>query len=308
MRITFLLFDGFSNIVLGCLLEPLRAVRDASDRPVEWAILTPDDAPVHSSSDLRISPTAPVDTVSGCDLLVAVAGYGFRSQVDPPTLQLLHRLTRTAEQVVAADTAAWLVAAAGLLREQEATIHWQVLAEFAETFPEVSVVPTRYVKQGRIWTCGGASTALDLALSFIKDSFGPAVAFDASSLFLHDAERQRKFGRGPNHLQSRGSAKLHSLVNMMVDTIEAPVPLDQLAARANLSLRTLHRLFVKEIGMTPGRYYQLLRLSRARDLATSTELDLREIALRSGFADASSLGKAFKAAFGASLSKTRFSR
>ncbi|WP_189654647.1 helix-turn-helix domain-containing protein [Paracoccus mutanolyticus] len=64
------------------------------------------------------------------------------------------------------------------------------------------------------------------------------------------------------------------------------------------SWRKLDRIFRDELGRetAPGRYYQMLRLSHARELAAATDFDLREIALRSGYADASSLSKAFRRA------------
>jgi transcriptional regulator GlxA family with amidase domain len=52
------------------------------------------------------------------------------------------------------------------------TVHWQVLNGLAEAFPSLEVVHDRYVIEGRIWTCGGTSTALDLMLQLIGTRFG----------------------------------------------------------------------------------------------------------------------------------------
>lgn len=296
-HVNFLLFDGFSNMVLSCLLEPLRAVRDQG-AALSWSVLSVDDRPARSSSGLAIAPGEPVQAARPGDLLVVVCGYGFRAHARGETLAQVRRLARRSRDVLGADTGAWILAAAGLLEGARATLHWAVLSEFAEEFPQVQVSHERHLREGRVWSCGGASTALDLMLVYIAERFGPASAFLASTMFVHDAERRQSHGRGPGRLIGRGSAALLRCVDLMVETIEDPLPLAALAERAGLTVRTLDRLFRAELGMPPGRYYQQLRLSRARDLAASSEFDLREIALRCGYSDAAALSKAFRRAYG----------
>lgn len=306
--VTILLYDGFSNMVLSCLLEPLRAVRDQSQSALHWHIVTPHDGPTCSSSGLNIAPDMPCKDVAKSDLLMVVSGYGYRQHAKPENLRPLRLLTRQAASIVAADTGSWLLASAGLLDDQTATIHWGVISDFTEEFPKVRPSYERFVKHPRISTCGGASTALELMLAIISEQFGPADAFIASTMFLHDAAQQQSTGRGPNRLEGKGTAQLRQIVNRMVETIETPLSLEELAQQSGLTRRTLDRLFQAELAMSPGRYYQLMRLTHARELSTSTDYDLREIALRCGYADASALGKAFRKAFGHPIRKSRGSR
>jgi transcriptional regulator GlxA family with amidase domain len=217
-------------------------------------------------------------------------------------------LARQATAILAADTGSWVLAAAGYLDDQVATIHWSVISDFTEEFPSVHPSYERFVKQRRISSCGGASTALELMLAIISDEFGPADAFIASTMFLHDAGQLQSTGRGANRLEGKGTAQLRAIVNKMAETIETPLPLEALSQEFGLTRRTLDRLFQAELAMSPGRYYQLMRLTHARDLSTSTDYDLREIALRCGYADASALGKAFRKAFGHPIRKSRGSR
>lgn len=300
MRVAFLLFEGFSNMVLSCLLEPLRAVRDQG-QAVTWHVLTADARPVRSSSGLLVAPDG--DAGGPFDLLIVVAGYGFRDHAGGPGLRRILALARQSRIVVGADTGSWLLAAAGLLAGHRATIHWSLLPEFAEAFPDMQADPAAFVMEGRVWSCGGASAALDLTLALISDRFGKASAFAASSMFLHDADHSRRGGvpgraAGGLSLVGNGTARLHRVIDLMVELIETPLPLPRIAARCGLSLSNLERLFRAEAGMSPGRYFQMLRLARAQDLAAGTDLDLREIALRCGYANASALGKAFRRAHG----------
>lgn len=306
--VTILLYDGFSNMVLSCLLEPLRAVRDQSQTDLRWQIVTPHNGPARSSSGLNIAPDVTVEAVGKTDLLIVVSGYDFRQHARAENLRPLRVLTRQAATIVAADTGSWLLASVGLLDDQIATIHWGVISDFTEEFPSVHASYDRFVKQPRISSCGGASTALELMLAIISEQFGPADAFIASTMFLHDAAQQQSTGRGANRLEGKGTAQLRAIVNKMVETIETPLSLEELSQEFGLTRRTLDRLFQAELAMSPGRYYQLMRLTHARDLSTSTDYDLREIALRCGYADASALGKAFRKAFGHPIRKSRGSR
>ncbi|MCU9850673.1 hypothetical protein OEZ60_22150 [Defluviimonas sp. WL0024] len=67
LNVTILLFDGFSNMVLACLLEPLRAVRDQVRGGITWSVITPGDRPAISSSGhssaMLTSPRSPSKTM-----------------------------------------------------------------------------------------------------------------------------------------------------------------------------------------------------------------------------------------------------
>lgn len=307
MRVSFLLFDGFSGMVLSCLLEPLRAVRDRGQNPVSWQILTPDARPVRASSGLVITPDAqPQD---GADLLVVIAGYGFRDHAAGAGVQRLAALVRRSRDVVAADTGPWLLAAAGCLEGGRATVHWSLLEEFAEAFPRIEVLSDDHVTSGRFRTCGGASAALGLMLSIIAARFGQSEAFFASSLFLHDAHPPKEAAPpGLAQLAGLGSSRLRRIADAMVERIADPPPLSHFAASAGMSLSKLERLFRADTGMPPGSFFRMLRLMRARDLAAETSLTQHEIALRCGFRDASALGKAFRRSFGKPIREARRGR
>ncbi|WP_410218427.1 GlxA family transcriptional regulator [Paracoccus sp. (in: a-proteobacteria)] len=304
MRLAILLFDGFSNMVLSCLLEPLRAVRDQAYIDISWQIMTAGDGPVRSSSGLLVASDG--DPGGPFDVLIVVAGYGYRDHAASTALRQISALSRRSSLVIGADTGPWLLAALGMLSAKKATLHWSLLSEFAEAFPHVQVESTPHVSEGKIWTCGGASGALNLMLAFITDRFGQANAFIASSMFLHDAERpQADIKSGLQPLTGKGTARLRQVTSMMAETVENPLSLPQLAGHCGLSLRKLDRLFQAEVGMPPGRYFQMLRLSHAQELANSSDLGLREIALRCGYSDAPALSKAFRRAYGRSIRRNR---
>lgn len=185
IQVSVFLCDAFSNMVLACLLEPLRVARDQTGADVRWNILTDGDRAVSSSSGLSVSPEMPMADAPEPDLVIIIGGDAFRDTKDQTSARSLGRLMQGAT-VIAADTGPWILARGGFLNARKATLHWQLLDEFAEEFPMVEVLPDRHVQDGRFWTCGSAASALDLMLLFVRDRFGAAVAFDAGAMFLHD--------------------------------------------------------------------------------------------------------------------------
>ncbi len=308
LQVNLLLCDGFSNLVLACALEPLRAVRNQGRETVDWSILALAGKDVCSSSGLRMAADGPTDQARPCDVLIVIAGYGYREHASPETRRLLRTLSRRANTLVGVDAGAWLLASAGLLNHRDATIHWQIESSFADAFPLVRLKPDRFVRDGRFWTAGGASTVLDLMTVLIEERFGAAMAFEVSTLFLHDSARQLSSGRGPGHLNSPETPELHTAINQMVSTIEQPESLEHIASAAGLSLRSMHRLFMSRLGMPPGRYYQSLRLARAKDLAETTDLSLQQLAVLTGFSMGTTLSRAYKARFGTTIRRVRSNR
>lgn len=301
LKINVLLFETFSNMLLACLLEPLRVVRDESGADIRWTILSHTDTPILSSSGLRITPDMKRVDAGACDMLFVIGGDRFRAESRDPELRRSLLLTRKAKTVIAADSGTWLLAAAGYLNGRRATLHWQILPEFAEAFPEVTVVPDRYVQDGRYLTCGGASTAMDLILASISERFGQTAKFDAASMFLHDHARPGLPVGEAAAMSSHGPIAVRKILTLMSSRLENPMLLRELANATGITLRTLARLFCDQVGMSPGRYYQHLRLARARDMAMHTKLPLAQIALRCGFSGSSALARAYTRQYGTSL-------
>lgn len=296
IHVSVLLCDAFSNMVLACLLEPLRVVRDQTGADIRWNILTDGDLAVASSSGLSVSPEMPIVDAPEPDLVVIIGGDAFRTTRGVISARRLGRLMQGAT-VIAADTGAWILARGGFLNARKATLHWQLLEEFAEEFPKVEVLPDRHVQDGRFWTCGSAASALDLMLLFIRDRFGAAVAFDAGAMFLHDNARRHGASYPDQAISQAVSPKLKRVVVLMSEALETTQPVPALAARAHVSERSLRRLFWTELQTTPGRYYLLLRLARARELLRHSDLSLDQIALRCGFANATTLRRSLRKNF-----------
>lgn len=306
----FLVFDGFSNMVLASAIEPLRAARDyAGEGRFSWRLLSPHDSDVTSSSGLSLRCVGGLAEARGLDMLFVVAGYGARDHARAATIRGLQMAERRVSVMGALDSGAWLLAAAGLLDGHRATIHWQDSAEFAERYLDIEVTNDRYIIDRNRITAGGATTVMDLMLRLIGEAGGGALAFDVSNMFVYDSRRRTPEERGARNLSlTLREPNLLRAVHAMRANVELPLAMERIAADAALSTRTLARLFQREFGMGPGRYYQSIRLDVARTLVEETSYSAGEIAARTGFASSACLSRAFSSFFGYTLRSARRGR
>jgi transcriptional regulator GlxA family with amidase domain len=297
-----LLFEGFSNFCLANAVEPLRAANTFAGRPVyRWELLTVDGGPAVSSSGLPVTPHQRLSQHRGGDALFLLPSYGFLDHGRPDVLRALRAAATRFRTVVGLDTGAWLMAAAGLLAGRRATIHWDEIENMAEAFPDIEVTDDRYVIDGNRITCGGATTAFELVLELIRREHGAMLRVEVAALFMHGEPIRET---DPVFRPSR-SARLDAAVAQMRRNLERPLPIPEIAAGVGLSQRAFEGLMRRTLGLSPVTVYRKLRLSHARRLLQQTGLAIPEIAIRSGYGDASAFARAFRAEFGQTPSTLR---
>lgn len=284
-----LLFERFSNHCLANTVEPLRAANDVLGRTAyEWRFLTPDGAPARSSSDLAVIPAAALADAGAGDALVVMPSYGYRAHTTASLRRNLIGVAGRFSTLIGMDTGAWPLAASGLLDGRCATIHPNELTAFAERFARVRAVPERWVEHGDRITAGGAMAAFDLMLHLIRRRHGAALGLEIEALFL----------RGDAPLPVAGGSRVRRALARMEANVEAPLPIARIAAEAGCSQRRLERAFADCFGATPSTVYRRLRLAAARRRVEDGEMGVAEIALRSGYANASAFTRAFRREYG----------
>ena len=303
-RTTILVLDGCNTLSFAAAVDPLRAAnRQAAATLFDWAFVTPREAPVTLTSGLQIPP-APIHKVTATDLLIIVAGFDLDPQTTPALQASLRRLAKGGATVAGIDGGPWVMARAGLLDGHCATTHWEDLETFAEAFPQVDLVNTRYQISGTRLTSAGAAPAIEMMLQLIRDRHGAGLAARIAATFVFDPTvpaarpQSRRAELDHNALTARAQA-------MMEAALDIPLPIATLARRLGLSQRALQAHFAKRLGVTAQAHYLSLRLAEAERLVTQTALPLLEISLATGFASQASFARAFRTHFGRSASAMR---
>jgi transcriptional regulator GlxA family with amidase domain len=295
IHIDFLVFDQFSNHCMANCLEPFRAaITLAAGQVYRWNIVTSDGQSVKSSSDLRLMPDYALNMTTRADFLFVIASYDFRQHDTVKTRRALRAAATRYKTIVGLDAGPWLMASAGLLDGRQCTVHWDIIDEFAEEFPNLDVDRQRFIWDTNVATCGGAMAAFDLSLDLIRHQNGATLALDVAAIFMSmNAQTPR------NNVSSMcKNPMVQDAVVLMQSNIENLQSIPEIARQLGTSAKQLHRGFVRDLNQTPIDIYRNLRLSFARHLLHTTDHSIQEVLLRSGYQNQSAFTRAFKGRFG----------
>jgi cyclohexyl-isocyanide hydratase len=131
--------------------------------------------PVRSEHGLTILPMATLEDCGPLDLILVPGGAGINPLLeDAAVLDFLRRTAATARYVVGICTGSLVLGAAGLLRGKRAGTHWMsrdLLAGFGAV-----PVAERVVVDGKLFTGGGVTAGIDVALRVAAEIAGRAAA------------------------------------------------------------------------------------------------------------------------------------
>ncbi|GAA3127440.1 GlxA family transcriptional regulator [Streptosporangium carneum] len=295
-RVGILVFDG---VKLLDVAGPSEVFSEANrlGAAYELVLCSPGGEQVVSSTGMRI----PVDADAGdeetrFDTVLVMGGDVLPTRpVGVELLSAARRLAGHASRVSSVCTGAFILAAAGLLDGRRATTHWKHTRTLRRSYPEVTVEPDAiFVRDGSLYTSAGVTAGIDLALALLEDDHGDELARSvAQSLVVF---LQRPGGQSQFSPSLRGPRPQTSVLRAVFDDVAADPAGDhsvsRLAARAGVSTRHLTRLFQGEVGMTPAKYVELIRLDAAKSMLDAGH-SVTSAAERAGFGSSESLRRAF---------------
>jgi len=233
----------------------------------------------------------PIDTL-------LVAGYDGVSRVryNPEFLKWLRESCANSRRFGSVCTGALVLAEAGLLDGRRATTHWNWCEELARDYPRVTVDPAPiFIRDGNCYTSAGVTAGIDLALALVEADLGRPAALRVAQMmvvFLHRPGGQSQFS-ATLMAQTSERRPLGDVLAWLPDNIRRNLSVETLARRAAMSPRNFARVFHQEVGKTPARYIEDLRLEAARRQIEATAMTLKEIAVSCGFTSPEILRRAF---------------
>ncbi|MCO6184699.1 GlxA family transcriptional regulator [Rhizobium sp. L1K21] len=308
LEIDVLVFPDINLILLASIIEPLRGANRIAGRELcRWRLFSPDGAPVVTTSGLPFPVDGAFPPGRETAPLFVVSAYNWRRFSTPQMRMQLSRSARKRPNVIGVESGTWLMAEASLLDGYKATVHWEDFDEFAAAYPQIEVVRSRFIIDGKRITTGGALPALDLMLELIRRRFGYSLALEVSRLFIYEPAAARERGQALPLAASRRPVdkRVAAAIHAMEENIEIPLSLEAIASQAGVSARRLQALFKGNIGVLPHIHYLALRLNAARRRVIETQLPFTEIAVASGFNSASAFSRSYRAHFHESPSETR---
>jgi transcriptional regulator GlxA family with amidase domain len=231
-----------------------------------------------------------------CDSVLLVCGLATRSVRDAALSAWLRKMARRVRRLGGVCVSAFLIAESGLLDGRRATTHWRFGREMASRYPSVRVEHDPvWVKDGNIYTSAGISAGIDLALAWVEEDCGAALAHEAARelvLFLRRPAGQPQVSVS---LASQASemASIRELQIWIAEHVERRLSIDDLAGRMAMSVRTFERVFTREVGTSPSQYVMQVRVEAACRLLERTDRGLKQIAANAGFGSVDVMRRAF---------------
>ena len=278
--------------------------------PYEICVVTTSgDRVIAGESGLSLNAQAHYLDIQGdIDSLLLVSGVSTRNTRDDELSAWLRETAPRCRRVGAVCIAAFLLASAGVLWNQRATVHWKYAHELARRYPALTVDPNPiWVQSANIYTSSGFSAGIDLALAWVEQDLGSATAIAAARelvLFLRRPAGQTQLSV-TLAAQAGEMRPIQELQVWIADNLRRDLSTAALADRVAMSVRNFVRVFTADVGTTPAKYVLHLRVEAARRLLESTPNDLRRIALAVGFANADVMRRAFGRVLGQSPSTLR---
>ncbi len=264
----------------------------------ETLLLAPAAGPFRTTCGVQLVADRAYATIrGGIDTLLVAGGQGVRAIVDDPAaVAWVRRMAMQVRRIGSVCTGTFLLAAAGLLDGRRATTHWGAARALARRFPAVRVdADPIYVKDGNVYTSAGVTSGMDLALALVEEDCGRDVALGiarALVLFLKRPGGQSQFS-AQLAVQSADREPLRELQAWIADHVGADCSVPALARRVAMSPRNFARVFTHEVGVTPGRYVERVRVEAARRRLEESGDGVEQVAARCGFGSAEGMRKAF---------------
>jgi transcriptional regulator GlxA family with amidase domain len=293
--VVIVVFDEVTLLdVAGAAEVFVEANRFGADYQLKIASM--DGYDVTSSIGTRLGVTDSISSIESADtVLVAGSDDLPRRPIDPALVDAIRSIATRTRRMASICTGSFILAQAGLLRGRRATTHWHDARLFARAFPDVTVEPDAiFVRDGDIFTSAGVSSGIDLALALVEMDYGTELVRNVARwlvVYLKRAGGQSQFS-----VLVEADPPPRSPLRAATDAVAADPAANHsvktLAARASLSTRQLTRLFQSELGMSPARYVELVRIDCARG-ALESGRTVAETAGVAGFGSSETLRRVF---------------
>ncbi|MFF4954655.1 GlxA family transcriptional regulator [Streptomyces chattanoogensis] len=301
------LFDGLQSLDVSGPVEVLSGANVATPGAYRIRTASLDGGPVRTSSGLTLTPDLALADAEPPHTLLVPGGNGTRTP-DPRLIDWLRTQAPRARRKVSVCSGALLFAEAGLLDGRRVTTHWALCDTLAQRFPAVRVEPEPiYVQDGDTVTSAGVTAGIDLALALVEQDLGRDLALAIARhlvVFLRRPGNQTQFS-AQLAAQTAERRPLRDVQQWITENPAADLSVDALAARAGLSPRHFARAFRDEVGMTPGRYVDRVRLEAARRRLEDTADGIEEVSRHCGYGTPEAMRRAFVRVLGAAPAEYR---
>jgi transcriptional regulator GlxA family with amidase domain len=311
LRVGIVVTAQFTLNALANFVDALRLASDDGDRSrplrCHWNLMSATHVPLRSSCGFQIAPTSTLLDFDQLDYIAVIGGLLHRGrQIDETLRGYLLRAGKAGVALVGICTGSFVLCRLGLMTGRKCCISWYHYRDFLEEFDDIVPVSDElYVVDGdRMTSSGGVGAAL-AAAHLVGRHLDAGSAQKALRIMQIDrACSTATLQPAPPLTLSCNDERVTRALLMMEQNINSPVPIDEMAARIQISRRHLERVFERQTGLSPRTAYLKLRLKHARWMLRSCK-SLAVVAVETGFANSAHLSAAFRRVYDMSPSAER---
>lgn len=266
------------------------------------SIIAERTGPVRTSSGMSIVADKDYnDGSDGIDTLM-VAGtthpaYIEKAMKDRPMQTWLLNMMPKVRRMVSICSGALILAETGLLNGRKATTHWFYCDQLATQHRTIRVEPDKiFVRDGNVYTSGGVTAGIDLALSLVEEDWGWEVAAAAARGMLVFMRRPGGQSQFSSYVFSEAKTRqdFRELQAWIISNPGADLSVESLAERMTMSPRHFSRLFCQEVGITPAKFVNRVRLEAAKNMMLQTDQPVEGVAVNCGFNSGEQMRRSFQ--------------
>lgn len=270
-------------------------------------VLAEQSGPVRTLSGLEIFAHRSYHEVNdGIDTLIIPGGFTHGNEIpaqkfssildNKDLLDWINRMAPKVRRLVSVCSGTFLLAQCGLLEHRRATTHWDFCARFRAQYRNVKLEPDKiFIRDDNIYTSGGITSGIDLALALIEEDWGRELSLFVAKYLVMFLKRPGDQSQFSAYLAFETSNR-HDMRELQAWIIANPTinhTVESLSDRMAMSPRNFARLFQAEIGNTPAKFVELVRLNLARQFLENEKLSIEKVAAKSGFTDPERMRRCF---------------
>ena len=314
-RVVIVAFDGVQSLDVTGPAEVFATAtqlleHESSTHPgYEVSIVSPTGGVVATESAVRFA----TDAIASLgrrriDTLVLPGGFAVeRHRLDETFVKRLRGLIARSGRLVTVCSGTYLAAAAGALAGHTVTTHWARAHRLADLYPDmcVDVDPIFIHSPGvdrDVWSSAGVTAGIDLSLALVERDHTTELAQTAARwlvMYLRRPGGQSQFAT-PTWIRQATPGPIRQAQTSIIDEPGADHRVAALARRVAMSERHFVRRFTEEVGVSPAKFVNHVRVDAARhELERSTDT-VAAIARRCGFGTAETLRRSLHRHLGVS--------
>jgi transcriptional regulator GlxA family with amidase domain len=262
-------------------------------------LVSPNGQYVKATGDYPIYTHIGIDKLTTTDLLLIPAmefDIEDKMQANAKLIPHLKRLHNNGAEIGSMCTGAFLLGASGLLDKKKATTHWALADPFRQMYPQIDVQDERVIiDEGDIYTCGGATSFMNLVLYLTEKYCGKETAAMTSRMLMLDFDKAPQSSYMMFQPQTTHNDEAIKKAQQIIEQSERQnLSVEQLAKSTGLSQRNFIRRFKAATGNTPSQYMQRMTIEKAKRMLETQPATFEQIVYELGYSDVNNMRNVFK--------------